>query len=262
MEIGERRVGRIGLGTNRLTDTEANRAFLRSAVAAGVSHIDTAHLYSDGDSERTIGRALAPFADDLLVATKCGYNGNEEKRIRSEVEQSLKSLGAGSIHLLYLHRAANDTPIERSMELFAELRSEGKVENVGISEVSIGQIDKARQVVPIAAVQNEFNLAERKHDEVVDFCAVEGVAFVPFFPLRGKSKAADEIAAARGASANQVKLAWLLKRSRAIAPIPGSLSLAHVEENLAAHAIELSDEEYERLDARPSPAKKAKRWGR
>ena len=127
------------------------------------------------------------------------------------------------------------------------MRDAGKVQNVGISNVSLGEIERARQVVEIAAVQNEFNLGEDADDEVVDFCAAEGITFVPFYPLRGESKALEEIASAHGASANQVKIAWLLKRSPAMAPIPGTLSLSHLRENLEALEIKLSKDEFEHL---------------
>lgn len=247
--IGNREIKRVGLGTNRLTNSAENRAFLKDAVAAGLDHIDSAHLYMSGESERTIGEAIAPCPDDVVVATKGGFNGGGIDRLRAEIDQSLESLRTDSIDLFYLHRVDPQTPLENSLGLLAELRDAGKLRNVGISEVSIGEIDRARQVVEIAAVQNEFSLGERKHDEVVDYCAVEGITFVPFFPLRGRSKAVEEIASARSASANQVKIAWLLRRSRAIAPIPGTLSLPHVKENLAALEIELSDDEFERLSA-------------
>jgi aryl-alcohol dehydrogenase-like predicted oxidoreductase len=247
MKIGNREIKRVGLGTNRLTNSAENRAFLRDAVAAGLDHIDTAHVYSNGDSERAIGEALAPFPDHIVVATKGGYNGGGLDRLRAEIDQSLESLRTDSIDLFYLHRIDPKTPLEDSLGLLAELRDAGKVRNVGISDVSIGEIDRARRVVEIAAVQNELNLDEQGDEEVVDFCAVEGIAFVPFFPLRGSSKAVEEIASAHGASANQVKIAWLLKRSRVIAPIPGTLSLPHLLENLAALEIELSDDEFERL---------------
>jgi len=245
MRIGDRSMGRVGLGTNRLDNTEENRSFLRAAVAAGLGHIDTAHLYTSGESERAIGEALAPFPDGLVVATKGGYHSSE--KLRDEVEQSLESLRIDSIYLYYLHRVS-DRPIEDSIGILAELRDERKIRNIGISEVSIGEIDRARQVTDVAAVQNEYSLAERKHDEVVDFCAVEGIPFVPFFPLRGGGKAVREIAAKHGATENQIKLAWLLRRSRVMAPIPGSLSLGHVKENLAATKIELSDEQLDRLE--------------
>jgi aryl-alcohol dehydrogenase-like predicted oxidoreductase len=246
VEIADRKVGRVGLGTNRLSDSPENRRFIREAVEAGLGHIDTAHLYSGGDSERTIGAALGGDAD-VLVATKAGYNGKHRKHLREEVEQSLRSLRVESIDLLYLHRTDPKLSIEESLALVEELCREGKVRHVGISEVSIGQIGRAKQVLPIAAVQNEYSLKEREHDEVVDFCSVEGIAFVPFFPLRGGGRAVDEIAEAHGATPNQIKIAWLLKRSPAMAPIPGTLSLAHLKENLGAAEIPLSDDEFERL---------------
>jgi aryl-alcohol dehydrogenase-like predicted oxidoreductase len=247
LEIAGVPVRRVGLGTNRLDDEPGNHGFLREAVETGLSHIDTAHLYRDGDSERAIGAALAPFGDELLVATKGGYNGAAEERLRAEVEQSLTSLRTDAIGLYYLHRVDRDIPIEETLGVLGELRDEGKIRHVGISAVDIGEIDRARRVVPIAAVQNEFNLKQRKHDEVVDFCAVEGIPFVPYFPLRGGGRAVEEIAARHEATPNQVKLAWLLRRSPTIAPIPGTLSVEHLRENLEALELELSDEEFDRL---------------
>jgi aryl-alcohol dehydrogenase-like predicted oxidoreductase len=247
ISIAGKQVPRIGLGTNRLTDEEGNHAFLREAVDAGLRHIDTAHLYSSGDSERTLGAALAPFEDELLVATKGGYHGADEERLRAEAEQSLISLRTDSIDLYYLHRVDSELPIEESLGVLAELRRAGKIRHIGISGVSIGEIDRARRVVPIAAVQNEFSLDQRKHAEVVDFCAVERIPFVPYFPLRGGGRAVKRIARAHGASPNQVKLAWLLRRSPMMAPIPGTRSLEHLRENLAALELVLSDEEFERL---------------
>ncbi|HYH61419.1 MAG TPA: aldo/keto reductase [Solirubrobacterales bacterium] len=248
MQLGTRTVKRVGLGTNRLENSEGNRAFLREALEMGLDHIDTAHLYASGESEQTIGEALAPFSDELTVATKVGYNGAAPDRLRAEVEQSLESLRTEVIHLLYLHRVDSKVAIEESLGVLAELREEGKVMNVGISEVSIGEISRAQGVVAIAAVQNEFSLSERKHDEVVDFCAVEGIAFVPFFPLRGGGGAVEEIAEAHGATPNQVKIAWLLARADVIAPIPGTLSVEHLRENLEAVELALSDDEIERLN--------------
>ena len=248
MKLGAQEVGRVGLGTNRLTNTAENRSFLKEAVAAGLDHIDTAHLYTGGESERTIGAALAPFPDHLTVATKGGYNGGGLGRLREEIDQSLESLGTDSIDLFYLHRIDPETPLEETLGLLAELRDAGKLRNIGISDVSIGEIGTARDVVEIAAVQNEFNL-DQKEDDAVDLCANEGIAYVPFFPLRGGGRAVDEIASAHGVSANAVKIAWLLGRSPAIAPIPGTLSLEHLRENLAAVDLDLSDDEFERLCA-------------
>jgi pyridoxine 4-dehydrogenase len=247
MKIGNREIKRVGLGTNRLTDSAENRSFLREAVAAGLDHIDTAHLYTSGESERTIGEALAPFPDHITVATKGGYNGGGLDRLRTEVDASLTSLRTDSIDLYYLHRVDPETPLEETAGLLAELRADGKLRNVGLSDVSVGEIGRAREVVEIAAVQNEFNLDERNDDEVIDYCAAEGITYVPFFPLRGGGKAVEEIAAAHGATANQIKIAWLLERSSAMAPIPGTLSLTHLKENLAAADIELSEKERESL---------------
>lgn len=246
MRIGDHEVTRVGLGTNRLQNTDENRAFLKGAVNAGLAFIDTAHLYTRGESERTIGDALAPFGD-CAVATKGGFNDQSAERLRSEVEQSLESLRTDSIFLFYLHRVGNRVPIEESLGTLGELQREGKIKHIGISEVSIGLIDRARQVVDVAAVQNEFNLGERKHDEVVDYCGAERIPFVPFFPLRGGGRAVDQIARDRGVTPNQVKVAWLCKRSPVMLPIPGTLSLAHLNENLAAADIDLTDEEYGRL---------------
>ena len=247
MRIGDREIGRVGLGTNRLENTEEDRSFLRAAVEAGLTHIDTAHVYTSGESERTIGAALAPFGEDLLVATKCGYNGGDEARLRAEVDQSLESLQRDSIDLLYLHRVDPKRPLEESLGVLADLRREGKARNIGISAVSIGEIDRAKQVIDVAAVQNHFNIEERKHDDEVDYCAVERIPFVPYYPLRGGGSVVGEIAAGHGASPNQIKIAWLLRRSPGVAPIPGTRSLEHLKENLAAREIELSDEEFERL---------------
>jgi len=245
--LGGRAFTRVGLGTNRLTDTEENRAFLRDAVAAGLQFIDSAHLYTDGASETTIGNALAPFADDVLVATKGSYKGGGNDRLRTELGQSVKRLQADVIDLYYLHRVDPETPLEASMDLLREFVELGRIGHVGLSEVSVEEIERARSIVPIAAVQNEYSLDERKHEEVIDHCEREGIVFVPFFPLRGSSPQLGEIAARHEATENQIKIAWLLKRSPAMAPIPGTLSLEHLKENLAALEIELSDEEYEAL---------------
>ncbi|MEA2295285.1 MAG: pyridoxine 4-dehydrogenase [Solirubrobacteraceae bacterium] len=242
-------VPRIGLGTNRLTHTPANVAFVREAVAAGVRHIDTAHLYTGGASERTIGEALSGSTDDVVVATKGGYGGRGQGRpevLRAQIEQSLQSLRTDSIALYYLHRVDPETPIEDSLGAIGEYVDRGAIRLVGISEVGIPEIERARQVVPIAAVQNRYSVADRAHDDVVDFCAGEGIVFVPYYPLRGEGgPALADIAARHGATPDQVKLAWLLRRSPVTAPIPGTLSLEHLRENLAALTLadELSDDE-------------------
>jgi pyridoxine 4-dehydrogenase len=249
--LGDHELTRIGLGTNRLTDTPENRSFLEGAVGAGLNFIDTAHLYTDGESETTIGATLAPFPDDLMVATKGGYHpGRGSKNLRAELEQSFERLRTDTIALYYLHRVDPAVPLEETMAVMREYRDAGRMVHVGLSEVSVEQIERARSVVPISAVQNEYNLAERGHDEVVDHCAAEGILFVPFYPLRGGDfPALTEVADRHEASPRQITLAWLLRRSPAVLPIPGTRSLAHFEENLAALEIELSDDEFARLSA-------------
>jgi pyridoxine 4-dehydrogenase len=245
--LGGHELERIGLGTNRLTDTPENRAFLTGAVEAGVRMIDTAHLYTSGASEATIGAALSPAPDGVVVATKGGYNNGDPETIRSELEQSFERLGVETIDLYYLHRVDPKVPLGETLAPIAEAHEAGRIRHVGLSEVSVEEILLGRSTVPVAAVQNEYSLQERKYDEVVDFCAGEGIVFVPFFPLRGGGKTVDEIAERIGATPQQVKLAWLLRRSEAMLPIPGTRSLAHLETNLAALDVELSDADYEAL---------------
>jgi aryl-alcohol dehydrogenase-like predicted oxidoreductase len=249
MELAGIEVSRIGLGTNRLTNTRDNVAFIRSAVAAGVQLIDTAHLYTGGHSEETVGAALAPAPDNVIVATKGGYNSGAARVLRVEIEQSLRSLRTERIALYYLHRADVDTPMETSLKTIKEYVDRGVIGHVGLSQVNVEQVERARKVAPIAAVQCRYNLADRTNDPVVDYCEREGIAFVPFYPLRdgGGGSALGEIARRHKATPHQVMLAWLLKRSPVVVPIPGTLSLEHLKENVAAQHVELSDQEFEAL---------------
>jgi aryl-alcohol dehydrogenase-like predicted oxidoreductase len=242
-------VARIGLGTNRLTSTPETIAFLREAVEAGVGLIDTAHVYTNGESERAIGEALSPKPDGVVVATKGGYRGSgNPAALREQIEQSLQSLRTDTIDLYYLHRVDPETPLEVSIRAIAEQREAGRIREIGVSSVDIEQIEAAREVVPIAAVQNHYNLEERASDDVVDYCEENGIVFVPYFPLRGGGgPALEEIAERHGASPHQVALAWLLRRSPVMLPIPGTLSIEHLRENLAALDIELTDEEFDAL---------------
>lgn len=250
-KLGDIDVTRIGLGTNRLTRTPGHVELMRAAVAAGVQMIDTAHSYTGGQSEETIGEALSPLSDGCIVATKGGGGGAGSGRpeaLRAELEQSFIRLRTDRISLYYLHRVDPETPIEESLATIKEYRDRGSVDHVGISEVDIDQIERARRVVPIAAVQNRYNLSERKHDAVVDYCAAEGILFVPFFPLRGDGGAAlTQIAGRHGVTTQQITLAWLLRRSPAMLPIPGTLSLDHLQQNLAALTIELTAAEFAAL---------------
>jgi pyridoxine 4-dehydrogenase len=242
-------VARIGLGTNRLAATPENHAFLREAVQAGVGLIDTAHVYTGGDSERTIGEALSPKPDGLVVATKGGYRGSgNPEALRAQIEQSLESLRTEAIDLYYLHRVDPETPIEESLGAIAEYREAGKIKEIGISAVDVGQIDAAREVVPVAAVQNHYNVAERSSEDVVDYCEENGIVFVPYYPLRGNGPPAlREVAQSHHASPEQIALAWLLRRSPLMLPIPGTLSIEHLRENLGALEIELTDDEFDAL---------------
>ena len=248
--LGDYEVNRIGLGTNRLSDTQELRHFIRRAVEAGVSLIDTAHLYTGGESEQVIGAALAPFPGDLVVATKGGYHpgSGRPERLRDELEESFGRLRADTIPLYYLHRVDPGVPLEESLGVLREYRDAGRIQHVGVSEMSVEQIERARAVVPIAAVQNEYNLSARKYEDEVDFCEREKIAFVPFYPLRGATRAPlDEIASRYDATPEQITLAWLLRRSPVMLPIPGTLSLDHLKTNLAALELELSDEDYAEL---------------
>jgi aryl-alcohol dehydrogenase-like predicted oxidoreductase len=213
-------VRRIGLGTNRLTTAPEHVAFIRDAVAAGIEMIDTAHLYTAGESETAIGAAGV----QAFVATKGGYHPGEGAPdvLRGQIEESLGRLRREVIDLYYLHRVDPQTPLEQSLGVIKEYVDAGKIRHAGISEVTVQQIERAGEVLPIAAVQNRFNLAEREHEDVVDYCEAHGIAFVPFFPLKG-----------RGDASPQEALLWLLQRSPAMHPIPGTLSLEHVRENLA-----------------------------
>lgn len=249
--LGHRAVPRIGLGTNRLRNTPARVAFVRAAVDAGVRMIDTAHLYTSGESEQTIGEGLSQASDDCVIATKGGYGGAGQGRpevLHRQIDDSLARLRRPRIDLYYLHRVDPETPIEESLRAIKERVDQQQIAHVGISEVTIAEIERARRIVPIVAVQNNYSLAERKHEEVVDYCEGAGIVFVPFFPLRGAdAPAVRSIAKRHRVTPYQIALAWLLRRSPVMLPIPGTLSLPHLQENLAAMSIALDDRDFETL---------------
>ncbi|TMG69805.1 MAG: aldo/keto reductase [Chloroflexi bacterium] len=248
MRFGDTEVARIGLGTNRLAKTRGGVELIKAAVAAGVQMIDTAHTYTGGQSEETIGDALSPIPGNYIVATKGGLGSGRPQALRDEIEMSLTRLRTDSIPLYYLHRVDPAIPLEESIAAIKEYLDRGKIRHIGLSNVDIDQIERARKVVSIAAVQNAYSLSLRKYDTVVDYCAAEEIVFVPYVPLRGADGAAvAEIASRHRATPQQIALAWLLRRSQAILPIPGTLSLQHLKENLAALSIELSDAEFEAL---------------
>ena len=250
LTLGETTLTRIGLGTNRLTNTPQNVAFVREAVAAGVNMIDTAHTYTAGESEATLGEALSATPADYMVATKGGFSAAEANpdALRAQIQESLRRLRSKHIGFYYLHRIHSEVPLERSLAVLAEHRDAGTIGHVGVSNASVEQVERARAVVPIEAVQNHYNLTERRHEEVVDYCAAAGIMFVPYFPLRGGGPPElDEIAARHEATPTQVALAWLLRRSPTMLPIPGTLSIAHLRENLGALEIALTDAEFQAL---------------
>jgi pyridoxine 4-dehydrogenase len=249
LSVAGTEVPRIGLGTNRLTSTPENHSFLREAVEAGLGLIDTAVSYSGGDSERAIGEVFSPKPDGLVVATKGGYGGTASpEELRAQIDQSLESLQTESIDLYYLHRVHRETPIADSLSMIDDYRNAGKIREIGISAVDVGQIEAAREVVPVAAVQNHYNVADRDSDDVVDYCEENGIVFVPYYPLKGHAPPAlGEIARSRDATTAQIALAWLLRRSRVMLPIPGTRSIDHLRENLGALEIELTDAEFEAL---------------
>jgi aryl-alcohol dehydrogenase-like predicted oxidoreductase len=250
LQLGDVEVPRIGLGSNRLSHTDEHVSFIQDAVGAGIRHIDPAHLYASGESETTIGAALSPVPDDVVVATKGGYRPGEGRPdvLRAQIDESLQRLRSDTIGLYYLHRIHPDTPLADSLEGIKEAQDAGKIRHVGISDVTVEQIEQARKVVTIAAVQNHYNLEERKYEREVDHCAAEGIVFVPYFPLRPDvPPEVGPIAERHGATRNQIVLAWLLRRSPTMLPIPGTLSLAHAKENVEALTIELRDEEFRTL---------------
>ena len=246
--LGGTPLARIGLGTNRLTNTPENIAFVRDAVAAGIGLIDTAHTYTRGESEQAIGAALSSSPDGCLVATKGGYRSGRPEVLSAEIDESLRRLRTDSIDLYYLHKPDPEIPLEESLGVIKQYRDRGAIQHVGVSNMSVEQIERAREVLPVAAAQNHYNLSERTSGEVVDYCAANDIVFVPYFPLRAEGgPPVAEIAKRHGATPAQIALAWLLRRSPVTLPIPGTLSPEHLKENVAAGEIELTDEEFEAL---------------
>jgi pyridoxine 4-dehydrogenase len=270
IEIGDISAHRLGFGAMRITgkgvwgppeDPEEVREVLRRTRELGIDLIDTANSYGPEVSEELIAEVLHPY-EGLSVATKGGLvrggpnqwspNG-QPGHLRAACESSLKRLRVDTIDLYQLHKPDPEVPYEESVGTLRELQEEGKIRNVGISNVNTDELETARGIVEVVSVQNRFNLADRGGEEVLDRAEQLGLAFFPWFPLAAgdlaePGGAAAEIAEAHDASPGQVALAWLLRRSPSIVPIPGTSSVAHLEENVEAASIELTDEEFERLD--------------
>jgi pyridoxine 4-dehydrogenase len=265
---GKVSVHRLGFGAMRLTgegiwgppkDRKAALAVLRRAVELEINFIDTADSYGPYTSEELIAEALFPYPAGLVIATKGGWNrpGPNQwthdatpEHLRKAVEGSLKRLRLDRIEVYQLHIPDPVVSFEASMETLAQLRNEGKIRLIGLSNVTQEHIDRARRIVPIVSVQNRYSFADREWDYVVNYCERNGIAFIPWFPLAAGKVAGDvlnRIAQAHQASSTQIALAWLLRRSPIMLPIPGTSSVEHLEQNVAAASLRLTDEEYQQL---------------
>jgi pyridoxine 4-dehydrogenase len=272
IRIGERKVRRLGFGAMRITgpgiwgppaDHDAAIAVLRRAVELGVNLIDTADSYGPNVSEELIAEALHPYPEDLLIATKGGLTrtgpgrwppDGRPEHLREACEGSLRRLQLEQIELYQQHRPDPKVPYEDSIAALKELQDEGKIRHIGVSNVSVDQLETAREIVEVVSVQNRFNLTDRHSQDVLERCEQLGIAFFPWAPIAAGDLAepggsVDRIASEHDASPGQVALAWLLARSPVILPIPGTSSVEHLEENLAAVALQLSDDEVAELEA-------------
>ncbi|MEV0221679.1 aldo/keto reductase [Streptomyces sp. NPDC050704] len=273
---GDLEVRRLGFGAMRLptepaAEREASVAVARRAVELGVTLIDTAHLYGGGANEELLAEALYPYADGLQITTKVGvvrtgpnlYGGGRPAQgewkldgrpdsLRDQVEQGLRRLRVERVELLQLHRIDPDTPLADQLGALRDLRDEGKIGRIGLSEVTVDELDQARKIVDIASVQNRYNLLDREYEPVLAACEEAGIAFLPWRPVAaGTSGERAEIAAVASeldATPTQVSLAWLLDHSPVIVPIPGTAQIAHLEENLAATTLTLTPPQRSRLD--------------
>ncbi|GAB1818030.1 aldo/keto reductase [Herbidospora sp. RD11066] len=259
--------GAIGFGAMRLADPNiwygpADRPaavrLLRRVAELGVPLIDTADVYALGDNEALIAEALHPYPDGLLIATKAGETRPSPHEwvpvghpayLKQQAELSLRRLRVDHIPLFYLHRIDPLVALEDQLGALVELREAGKIGAIGLSEVSVAQLDAALRVTGIAAVQNAYNVGDRAHEAVLDRTTKLGIAFVPFYPVAASNPVVREVAGELGATPAQVSLAWLLRRASNMLPIPGTSSEAHLVENLAAAEVELGDEQYDRLQS-------------
>jgi pyridoxine 4-dehydrogenase len=267
---GDLTVHRLGFGAMRITGPgvwgpPADRAgavkLVRHVVESGVNFIDTADSYGPYVSEEIIAEALAPYASDVVIATKAGFvrTGPNQwqvdarpERLRECAEGSLRRLKRDSIDLFQLHRIDPKVPVEESLGALTELQRAGKIRHIGISETSVEEYQRAKKSATIVSVQNLYNVENRSAEDVLVACERDGIVFIPWFPLGGggkpKHRALERIAAVHHASPTQVALAWLLARSPAILPIPGTSSIAHFDENLAAAGLALSETEFKELN--------------
>jgi pyridoxine 4-dehydrogenase len=268
---GDLEINRLGFGAMRIVgdgvwgepkDAENSKKVLRRAVELGVNFIDTADAYGPDVSERLIGEALFPYAPGVIIATKGGLTRQGPMKwlpvgrpeyLTQQVEMSLRFLKLERIDLWQLHRIDPKVPVEESLGAMKEMQQAGKIRHIGLSEVKVPEIEQARKVVEIVSVQNKYNLSDRAHEDVLEYCTKNNIAFIPWFPIASGELAKpggklDEAAKQHDATVSQLSLAWLLHHSPVILPIPGTSSVKHLEENLKSEAVTLSDAEWTEIE--------------
>ncbi len=268
---GDLSIHRMGYGAMRITgkgiwgppkDPAEAKRVLKRAIELGINFIDTADSYGPEVSENLIAEALHPYPKGLVIATKGGLTRQGPNQwlpvgrpeyLQQCVEMSLRRLRVDTIDLYQLHRIDAKVPVEESLGALKDLQKAGKIRHIGLSEVSVAEIERARKTVAVVSVQNLYNLSDRKHDDVVNYCEKEKLAFIPWFPMAGgdilkPGGALDTVAKRHGASVSQIALAWCLHRSPVILPIPGTSTVAHLEENTAAASLQLTDEEWAAIE--------------
>ncbi|QJT05245.1 oxidoreductase [Streptomyces asoensis] len=267
---GDLEINRLGYGTMQLTgrgvwgepkDHDEAVRVLKRAVELGVNFFDTADSYGPDVTEPLLREALHPYGDDIVIATKAGLTRQgpdlwtpvgRPAYLRQQAEMSLRRLGVDRIDLFQLHRIDPGTPLEDQIGELKKLQDEGKIRHIGLSEVTVAEVKAAQAIAPIVSVQNLYNLTDRSSEELLDWSTEQGIGFIPWFPLAtgqltGEGSPLTELAQQHDASPSQLALAWLLKRSPVMLPIPGTSSVAHLEDNLAGASVELTDDEFEAL---------------
>lgn len=275
--LGDRRVHRLGFGTMRISvarnaagirDPEAGRALVRHAVDRGVTFLDTANIYGLGKSEELIAEALCPYPSGVVIGTKSGYEtrrlapgerrlppSGRPEHLMEECNKSLRRLRVDQIGLYQLHTPDPSVPYAESLGALAELQQQGKIRHIGISNVTVGHLTEALSICRVVSVQNRYNVGDRASEPLLQMCEQRGIAFIPWQPIvrdEARLRVAAQIALAHQATPQQIVLAWLLRRSPVMLPIPGTTSLAHLDANLDAAWTELSDDEFARLGAEVS----------
>ncbi|QHN04659.1 aldo/keto reductase [Granulicella sp. WH15] len=269
---GDLEINRLGFGAMRITgdgvwgepkDRENAKQVLKRVVELGVNFIDTADAYGPDVSEQLIGEALSPYAKGVVIATKGGLTRQGPNKwlpvgraeyLEQQVEMSLRFLKTDRLDLWQLHRIDPKTPVEESLGAMKKMQEAGKIRHIGLSEVKVPEIEQARKVVEIVSVQNKYNIGDRAHEDVLEYCTKHGIAFIPWFPVAAGELAKpggklDEVAKRHDATVSQLSLAWLLHHSPVILPIPGTQSIAHLEENVKAQDVVLSDAEWAEIEA-------------